>query len=400
MKVILSTFGPLHLIKGGIYISKLVELTIIQGWIPGKKSAWIVKILSKIVHRDLKKSFTKRICANSKKNIGIVFPEFYLWIGKLFPQTKFSNLKAAVMYGKASTKYLKDAEIFHVRAGNGQGGAIETAKKNGMKVIVDQSIAHNAFIEKQMKPDYEKYGLYWGMGPKSPFWKGVLSDCKKADMLLVNSDFVKKTFVDEGYNPYKIMVAYLGVRDDFYKLKTDYSIKGKTKILFTGGFGFRKGGLYLLQALQQLETEGFDYEMYIVGSYQDEREILQNYDTSNIKYIGFVPQDELKKYLSSSDIYLFPSLAEGCASSGMEALCAGIPVIATEESGLPIQHLETGYIIPSKSSKAIVKAIKEIATDKVLRERIGTTAADMIKRQYTWEKYAELVVECYKKVLM
>lgn len=400
MKVILSTFGPLHLIKGGSYISKFVELTIIQGWIPGKKSAWLVKILSKIVHRDLKKSFTKRVCNNAQKNIGIAVPEFYLWIGKLFPQTKFSNLNAAIMYGKETSKYLKNADIFHVRAGNGQGGAIETARERGMKIVVDQSIAHNAFIEKQMKPDYEKFGLYWGMGPTSPFWKGVLSDCKKADMLLVNSDFVKRTFVDEGYNPDKITVAYLGVRDDFYKLKTDYSIKGKIKILFTGGFGFRKGGLYLLQALQQLESEGFDYEMYIVGSYQDEREILQNYDTSKIRYIGFVPQDELKKYLSSSDIYLFPSLAEGCASSGMEALCAGIPVIATQESGLPIQHLKTGYIIPSKSSKAIVLAIKEIATDKVLRERIGTTAADMIKRQYTWEKYAELVVECYKKALM
>lgn len=129
MKVILSTFGPLHLIKGGTYISKFVELTIIQGWIPDKKSTWLVKILSKIVHRDLKKSFNKRVCATAKKNIGIAFPEFYLWIGKLFPKTKFSNLKAAVMYGKASTKYLKDADIFHVRAGSGMGGAIEAAKK-------------------------------------------------------------------------------------------------------------------------------------------------------------------------------------------------------------------------------------------------------------------------------
>lgn len=397
MKIILSTFGPLHLIKGSIYISEYVDLSIIQGWLPGKKSGWLVDILSRIMHRNLKKSFQKRINHHAKDNIGIAIPEFYLWLGKLFPKLGLTNIKAAEMYGRASRKYLHDADIFHVRAGNGQGGAIETAKKNGMKVIVDQSIAHNAFIEKQLKQDYEKYGLDFGFS--STFWKGVLNDCNKADLLLVNSDFVKQTFIDEGYDAGKIEVVYLGVRDDFYKLKTDYSIKGTTKILFTGGFGFRKGGLYLLQALQQLESENFDYEMYIVGSYQDEREILQNYDTSKIRYIGFIPQDELKHYLSQSDIYIFPSLAEGCASSGMEALCAGIPVIATQESGLPIQHLETGYIIPSKSSKAIVQAIKDVATDRILRERIGTRAADMIREKYTWEKYAELVVNSYKKVL-
>lgn len=400
MRVILSTFGPLHLIKGSTYISKYVDLTIIQGWIPDKKSGWFVNVLSKIVHRDLKKSFQKRISPDAQRNIGIAIPEFYLWLGKLFPKLGLTNTKAAEMYGRTSRKYLHDADVFHVRAGNGQGGAIETAKKNGMKVIVDQSIAHNAFIETQLKQDYEKYGLFWGFGPKFPFWKAVLDDCRKADMLLVNSDFVKQTFVEEGYDADKISVAYLGVRDDFYKLKKNYHINQKVKLLFTGGFGFRKGGLYLLQALEILEKEKFDYELYVVGSYQDEREILQKYDSPNIKYIGFVPQDELKRYLSQSDIYIFPSLAEGCASSGMEALCAGMPVISTQESGLPIQHLETGYIIPSKSSKAIAQAIKEVATDKVLRERIGMAAADMIKRQYTWEKYAELVVECYKKVLM
>ena len=400
MRVILSTFGPLHLIKGSTYISKYVDLTIIQGWLPDKKSGWFVNVLSKIVHRDLKKSFQKRISPDAQRNIGIAIPEFYLWLGKLFPKLGLTNTKAAEMYGRTSRKYLHDADVFHVRAGNGQGGAIETARKNGLKIVVDQSIAHNAFIEKQLKQDYERHGLFWGFGPTSPFWEAVLDDCGKADMLLVNSDFVKQTFVDEGYDEDKITVAYLGVRDDFYRLKNDYNINQKVKLLFTGGFGFRKGGLYLLQALRILEKEGFDCELYIVGSYQDEREILQKYDSPNIKYVGFVPQDELKQYLVTCDIYIFPSLAEGCASSGMEALCAGMPVITTVESGLPVRHLETGYVIPSRNVDAIVRAVKDVSQSKELREKIGSAAANMIKEEYTWEKYAELVVECYKKVLM
>lgn len=68
----------------------------------------------------------------------------------------------------------------------------------------------------------------------------MVSDCEKADVVLVNSDFVKQTFIDTGFDPNKIKVAYLGVRNDFFGLKHDYSIDGKLKILFTGGFGFRR----------------------------------------------------------------------------------------------------------------------------------------------------------------
>ena len=119
-------------------------------------------------------------------------------------------------------------------------------------------------------------------------------------------------------------------------------------MLFTGGFGFRKGGYYLLEAIHKIHDRGIKVELYIVGSFADERKILSRYDADYIHYIGFVPQDELKQYLTDCDMYVFPSLAEGCASSGMEALAAGIPVIATEESGLPLTNGKNGIIIPQK----------------------------------------------------
>ena len=63
------------------------------------------------------------------------------------------------------------------------------------------------------------------------------------------------------------------------------------------------------------------------------------------------------EHLAKADVYVFPSLAEGCASSGMEAMAAGLPVITTRESGLPIRHGENGWLIASKSEQAISDAI-------------------------------------------
>ena len=79
----------------------------------------------------------------------------------------------------------------------------------------------------------------------------MLRDCDDADLLLVNSDFVKKTFVEQGYPAEKVRVAYLGVREEFFDLKRDYRIAGPVKILFTGNFDIRKGVRLLLEAIRQ-----------------------------------------------------------------------------------------------------------------------------------------------------
>lgn len=398
IKVILSTFGPLHLMKSAEYLSKYADIKIIQGWVP-KPNSLFVKIIGKIINKDLTISFKKRYPQNIKYNYGIGMPEFLLWIGKKIKifNNIFSSVNSAKLYSFLSKKYIKNADIFHVRSGNG-GVAIDIARKRGLKIIVDQSIAHNNYIEKALKPEYDRYNLYWGFGPTAPFWKYVLEDCEKADIILVNSEFVKKTFIEAGYKKEKIKVSYLGVRKDFWGLKTNYEIQGKIKILFTGGFGFRKGGLYILQALQELDRMNLNYEFTVVGSY-DESHILNKYLPKNIHFVGFIPQEKLKAYFINYDIYLFPSLVEGCASSGMEAMAAGMPVIATEASGLPIIDKQNGILIQPQNVISIVEAILLLKNNDKLREKIGKNAYELIKHNYSWENYAQNVYTIYKEII-
>jgi len=395
IKVILSTNGPLHLIKSAEFLAPNVEIKVIQGWIPRWYNKFLLKIASKIIGRDLSKSFKKRIPEVLKgRNKSVALPEFFLWFCRYFiPAIPNPNLKSAKMYGFMSKRFIKDADIFHVRSGSGTGGAIKKAKKNKMKILVDHSIAHPAFMYKQLIDENQANTV------SSAFWQEVLEDCNKADCLLVNSNFVKDTFIEQNYDEEKIKVVYLGVRKDFFNLKKKYDIKKKIKILFTGSFGVRKGGEYILKAMQKLEKKQLPYEMIIVGSYSKTDNFIKNIQSKNIRFVGHVLQDELKSYLANSDIYLFPSLCEGCASSGMEAMAAGLPVIATRESGLPIIDGENGLIVPSKNVDAIVDVVIKLYEDKSLREKIGTVAAKTISENYTWEQYAEKVVEIYEDLL-
>ena len=408
-KVIVSTgIGPLHLMKSAVSLSKIVDVRVIQSWIPNNVNSKFVLFLSKLIgHKFLAIGLSKRIPPELEgKNHSCPTPDFLLWGLKIFSKkTHFPNDKVLTgwawkLFGLQSKKFIKDAHIFHVRSGAGQGGAILKAKQEGMKVIVDHSIAHPAYMEINLRDEFRKNKTPFGLGLDSPLFQYTISDSDLADCILVNSLFVKKTFIEQGYLEEKIRVVYLGVRDDFMGLKIDYSVTDKIKLLFTGGFGFRKGGEYLLKALQMLEAEGFQFEMNIIGSFAEASQLIKNMPIRSVNFLGFVPQVELKKFFIEADIYVFPSLCEGCASSGMEAMAAGMPVIATEESGLPIINNEDGIIIPSKDYLSIYSSIKALSCEKEKREYIGRNAALKIKSNYTWDNYAINVNEIYDEILI
>ncbi len=110
-----------------------------------------------------------------------------------------------------------------------------------------------------LREEFARFGLPAGYDSRADLWKLVLRDCADADLLLVNSDFVKKTFIEQGYAADKVRVAYLGVREEFFDLKHDYRIDGPVRILFTGNFDIRKGVRVLLEAVRRVPPLGARY---------------------------------------------------------------------------------------------------------------------------------------------
>ena len=408
-KIILSTgIGRLHLVQSAVAIlNKNVDLQLLIGWVPKHPDAWYVKAIAKMIgHKNLVAGLKKRNVPELENRIRtIAFAEFFTQF--LFLLSKKTHLltheKAArigwLFWGWLSSFKLNNADIFHVRSCAGQGNAIKIAHKRGMKVVVDHSIAYPTYFDEHLKPEYEAEDMYPELVSSNPLWQLAIKDCQSADEVLVNSYFVKQTFLNNGYPEEKIKVAYLGVRTDFVGLKTLYNISGTLKLLFTGDFSIRKGAKYLLQACQILDTRNLDYELVVVGTNQSAKSLIERYPIRNLKLVGHIPQDELKMFLSRSDIYVFPSLCEGCASSGMEALAAGLPVITTFESGLPVENEKTGLLIPAKNPETIADAIFRYINDSALRETVGKNASAMIASDYTWDAYAQQVNTIYGELL-
>ena len=418
ISIISSGLGRLHFAQTAEWLNKVgINVKLVCGWVPRNPDNLLVKVCSKLLGRNLSAGFKKRaIKVQGKSEVcSCPFAEFaavgIFHVGGCFSRGKWLGAAANLSWqllGYNSKKFLRRNNIvgeavFHVRSGVGHGGAIKFAKKIGLPVIVDHSIAHPAYMEKHLRNEYLKNGEEFELGLSSAFWRMVVEDCEWADVLLVNSFFVRDTFVEQGYPAEKIKVVYLGTRPDFFGLR---SVKAESrcdrpiKLLFTGNFCFRKGAEYLLRAIKILsEKSSVLFEMDVVGSY--DKRMVEQFDISSlpVKFHGPMPQDDLKQFLSRADIYVFPSLAEGCACSGMEAMAAGLCVVGTHESGFPIEDGVNGCIVPGKDAQAIASKVLSLMDNPSEIDRLGAAAAELIRTKYTWEQYAENVKRIYMEML-
>lgn len=416
IRVVLSTGnGRLHLVTSAKYLLRAgIDIRIIQGWVPFRRGMFIARWLElKFKIPSLAFGMTQRA---PKELIGRIdscsdaefLLHFLIRTARLLPRHWNPIQKVTTLgwqfFGWASKRFIHNAEVYHVRSGAGQGGAIKLAKKRGMRVLVDHSAAHPGWMKDFLTDEYLRHGQELKMSIDNPFWEMIVKDCKDADLVMVNSSFVKETFVYSGYDEAKIRVVYLGVRSDFNGLRDWQARHNESKdnplhIIFTGNFCFHKGAEYILGAISLLVRRNIRFLLTIVGSTTTALSILSKYSelSTFIRLVGQVPQDDLKKYLAESDIYLFPSLAEGCAQSGMEAMSAGLCVVATRESGLPIIDGETGFLIPSMDEVAIAERIEWLVNNPNEMKRVGRNATKQLA-VYTWEKYAENVVNVYKEL--
>ncbi|MFD2873851.1 glycosyltransferase family 4 protein [Mucilaginibacter ximonensis] len=381
------------------------EVTYITGWIPSFYQKPIANFFGRLLN---KKNLYARLIARKPKItddriIKLTLCEIYYWLLSVGAKLKFLsvtqvNVKAWTYFGKCSAKYIDNQSIFHLRSGTGQGGAILKAKSKNIITVADHSIAHPAEMDRVLSAEYAKYGLPFELGANDDFWKIIILDCHQSDYVLVNSDYVAQTFIANGFRAEKIKVIYLGVREDFLGLKNNWNKHQIPKLLFTGTFSVRKGAHILLEAVEILNQNGLVFSLDVVGP--DEFTGAYNKPLpANINMVGNVIQDDLKQYLANSDIYVFPTLSEGCAKSVMEAMAAGLPVVTTVNSGAPIVDNESGFLAEVGSVQSLVNKIKIAIDNNELRQYIGKHTISLVENNYSWRNYAYNLSTFYNEVL-
>lgn len=98
-----------------------------------------------------------------------------------------------------------------------------------------------------------------------------------------------------------------------------------------------------------------------------------------VRFLGF--RTDVAEILSASDVFALISNQEGHPLSLMEAMAAGLPIVATAVGGVPelVENGRTGFLIAPGDQDMLSKTLTQLLTDKSLRERLGTAAREKAK---------------------
>lgn len=138
-------------------------------------------------------------------------------------------------------------------------------------------------------------------------------------------------------------------------------------VSFVGAFIERKGVLRVADAIKQIEGEPV-YSCFIGRGTQEP-------DCEKILHKGGLRHEQIPEYLNASDVFVLPTLAEGCCNAIVEAMSCGLPIIS---SNLPfnwdVLDDSNSIMIDPKDVDAIADAIVKLRDDKQLRDQMASSS--------------------------
>jgi len=152
----------------------------------------------------------------------------------------------------------------------------------------------------------------------------------------------------------------------------------------------------ILKALKVLKEKGLQFQYIILGDGPLRNEIkdtIRQYDLSeNIILLGNV--QNVHDFLKVADIFIHSSKGEGCSNAILEAMAAGLPILATDTGGTSeIVSEKNGFLFKYRNLLELIRLIKICLSDRDLCRRMGDESLLIIERRFA---VAEMMKNYYK----
>lgn len=159
------------------------------------------------------------------------------------------------------------------------------------------------------------------------------------------------------------------------------------RLIAVGRLAAVKNYSLLLRAVAKLRQKQPGVELVMVGDgplrAQLERETASLGLQDLVRFTGFC--DQVDQLLGQADIFVVSSDYEGISIAMLEAMRAGLPVIATRVGGVPetVVDGETGWLVPPADEAALAGAISTLAADAACRKRMGLAGRDRVRQEFS-----------------
>lgn len=173
----------------------------------------------------------------------------------------------------------------------------------------------------------------------------------------------------------------------------------KVRVVFVGRLIMQKGVKTLLYAWQIISQKYTNAELEIwgVGPLLDEMESLSKElgITQSIQFCGHV--EDVVDRLTSMDIFVLPSYIEGNSNAILEAMSAGLPIVATNVGGAAMQvgRACADFLFDPKDIEKLAELLGKLVNDVELRKRIGKKMQTRVKENFDIQHVADTYISVY-----
>jgi len=180
-------------------------------------------------------------------------------------------------------------------------------------------------------------------------------------------------------------------------------LNGPIKVGCAGIFKYAKGLPYLFKAVAQLSRK-WNLRLELRGLLRNsEKKVFQEILATTqidqlVTMLEPVPHGTISEWLSSLDVFVLPSVTEGCPNIVMEALAVGVPTVATKVGAVPdlIEHEVSGLLSPPGDSVALASQIERVLECPELAIMVSLTGKEKIKL-FSLEREREEWKKVYRK---
>jgi glycosyltransferase involved in cell wall biosynthesis len=177
-------------------------------------------------------------------------------------------------------------------------------------------------------------------------------------------------------------------------------------ILFFGSLVQYKGPDILLRAFKQLNDEFPTAELIFAGRgpmFHELSDLSRELGVEkHVRFAGFVDDDLKPLYYKSADIFCLPSttMAESFGIVNLEAMAAGIPIVASNLGGIPdiVQDGINGLLAEPGDFESLADALRSLMLNRDMRQKLGDTGRKLVNN-YSWDEITKKTENLYRSIL-
>jgi glycosyltransferase involved in cell wall biosynthesis len=221
------------------------------------------------------------------------------------------------------------------------------------------------------------------------------------------SEGVRATLIASGVDPARIHLVPSGVEVERFAapmgpraaVRAELGVgDGDCLLVVVGALEDRKGHAVLLEAIARLGDPRLQVRCAGDGSLRAVLEARRD-ALGLARTVGFLGRvDDVAPLLGAGDVMVMPSRHEGLGVAALEAMAAGLPVVASRVGGLPeaVADGDTGLLVPPDDVAALAAAVARLAADPALARRLGAAGRARVRARFTMAAMAEGTLAVYR----